>query len=483
MLVPSILRTLALLLLLGLALPAGAVEEETDELPDWMEAEADDAGFAIHEVGNYGADIPSPQEVVAEAHGARVMRANPPAAPSAAPEDAPDFEDFRHGLSPYGRWVQTPEYGLVWVPDASIQVAGWRPYLHGQWVWTRYGWTWVSDEPFGWATYHYGRWGFRVGLGWFWVPGYVWGPAWVVWRRGPDVIGWAPLHPGHVWVGVGYPVHVDHWVFVRHAHFHAHPIHRHWVHHHHHFHHTHWVRNWRSQGRVYAGPPRSWVERHAGRVHEVRIVRGARPAPSRVQVVDGSRRVEIYRPTPKAMVRPGSREATPVRVRTPLPADRVRPARGMRDERSGATPSVRVPKAQPGERVRPAESGSRPGPDRKVSSGMNPPAPGRAAPPRQAGEVVRPKAAPSNRAVVPRSGDGASRVTRSQAPSAARTGAAKSGATRQAPALRHAASSPAPGKLRAPAARTAAPARAAAKAASVRGTSASVRSSANIHRR
>src|SRR5690606_11908913 len=358
MLVPSILRTLALLLLLGLALPAGAVEEATDELPDWMEAEADDAGFAIHEVGNYGADIPSPEEVVAQAHGARVMRANPPAAPSAAPEDAPDFEDFRHGLSPYGRWVQTPEYGLVWVPDASIQVAGWRPYLHGQWVWTRYGWTWVSDEPFGWATYHYGRWGFRVGLGWFWVPGYVWGPAWVVWRRGPDVIGWAPLYPGHVWVGVGYPVHVDHWVFVRHAHFHAHPIHRHWVHHHHHFHHTHWVRNWRSQGRVYAGPPRSWVERHAGRVHEVRIVRGARPAPSRVQVVDGSRRVEIYRPTPKAMVRPGSREATPVRVRTPLPADRVRPARGMRDERSGATPSVRVPKAQPGERVRPAESGS-----------------------------------------------------------------------------------------------------------------------------
>ena len=57
--------------------------------------------------------------------------------------------------------------------------AGWRPYYYGRWEWTTEGWLWVSDEPFGWATYHYGRWSFDGGLGWFWVPGYQWAPAWV----------------------------------------------------------------------------------------------------------------------------------------------------------------------------------------------------------------------------------------------------------------------------------------------------------------
>lgn len=34
-----------------------------------------------------------------------------------------------------------------------------------------YGWTWFSDEPFGWATYHYGRWAWDSQAGWLWVPG------------------------------------------------------------------------------------------------------------------------------------------------------------------------------------------------------------------------------------------------------------------------------------------------------------------------
>jgi hypothetical protein len=32
-------------------------------------------------------------------------------------------------------------------------------------------------------------------LGWYWVPGNVWGPAWVSWASGGDYIGWCPL--GH----------------------------------------------------------------------------------------------------------------------------------------------------------------------------------------------------------------------------------------------------------------------------------------------
>ena len=46
-----------------------------------------------------------------------------------------------------------------------------------------------------WAVYHYGRWAFEPQMGWYWVPGRVWAPAWVSWRRSNDYVGWAPLPP------------------------------------------------------------------------------------------------------------------------------------------------------------------------------------------------------------------------------------------------------------------------------------------------
>jgi hypothetical protein len=58
-----------------------------------------------------------------------------------------------------------------------------------------YGWVWDSDEDWGWATYHYGRWTQVDGIGWCWVPGRVWAPAWVSWRYGGSYVGWAPLPP------------------------------------------------------------------------------------------------------------------------------------------------------------------------------------------------------------------------------------------------------------------------------------------------
>ena len=60
-----------------------------------------------------------------------------------------------------------------------------------------YGWTWISYEDFGWATYHYGRWANLADYGWVWFPGedLDWAPAWVSWRTGGDYIGWAPLPP------------------------------------------------------------------------------------------------------------------------------------------------------------------------------------------------------------------------------------------------------------------------------------------------
>ncbi len=93
-----------------------------------------------------------------------------------------------------GNWYQVADYGYVWQPEAATS-ADWRPYTDGYWAYTDVGWTWVSYEDFGWATYHYGRWIQLEDYGWCWVPGYEWGPAWVSWRTGGNYIGWAPLPP------------------------------------------------------------------------------------------------------------------------------------------------------------------------------------------------------------------------------------------------------------------------------------------------
>ncbi len=96
-------------------------------------------------------------------------------------------------LSPYGDWVDDTEYGYAWCPRNVG--SGWRPYSDGRWVDSDYGWTWASDEPFGWATYHYGRWALDSRYGWIWIPGTVWAPAWVSWQHGGGYVGWAPLPP------------------------------------------------------------------------------------------------------------------------------------------------------------------------------------------------------------------------------------------------------------------------------------------------
>jgi hypothetical protein len=56
---------------------------------------------------------------------------------------------------------------------------------------------WVSDEPWSDITYHYGRWVYDPEEGWLWIPGYVWAPAWVIWREGGDYLGWFPMPPDY----------------------------------------------------------------------------------------------------------------------------------------------------------------------------------------------------------------------------------------------------------------------------------------------
>jgi len=101
---------------------------------------------------------------------------------------------FYNQLLPYGSWINHSEYGWVWQP-AQVS-SSWQPYTKGHWAFTDYGWTWVSDDPWGWAVFHYGRWFKDTYYGWLWYPGSEWAPAWVVWRYNDDLIGWAPLPPG-----------------------------------------------------------------------------------------------------------------------------------------------------------------------------------------------------------------------------------------------------------------------------------------------
>lgn len=102
--------------------------------------------------------------------------------------------DFYQPLTPYGAWVDVGSYGRCWHPR-DIEV-GWQPYTVGSWEWTDAGWYWNSDEPWAWACYHYGSWYDAPNVGWVWIPGTDWAPAWVTWRSSDAYIGWAPCGPG-----------------------------------------------------------------------------------------------------------------------------------------------------------------------------------------------------------------------------------------------------------------------------------------------
>ena len=117
-------------------------------------------------------------------------------------------------LDAYGDWHETPAYGAVWFPRALP--ADWAPYRAGRWAWVEpWGWTWVGDEAWGFAPFHYGRWAYFRGA-WGWVPGRrvvrpVYAPALVAWVGSPGgavpgragarpAVGWFPLAPREVYV-------------------------------------------------------------------------------------------------------------------------------------------------------------------------------------------------------------------------------------------------------------------------------------------
>ena len=143
----------------------------------------------------------------------RRRTANAPPPPSAgAPDISPEITGGAD-LAAYGNWGNDSQYGSIWYP--SDVPSGWAPYTDGHWSWVSpWGWTWIDDEPWGFAPFHYGRWAY-TGIGWGWVPGAyvetpVYAPSLVVFFGGGGSsfyyggygpgIGWCPLGPGELFV-------------------------------------------------------------------------------------------------------------------------------------------------------------------------------------------------------------------------------------------------------------------------------------------
>ena len=124
--------------------------------------------------------------------------------------DVVGYED----LDGHGDWNQTPDYGAVWFPR-EVE-SSWAPYHDGHWSYIApWGYTWVDDEPWGFAPFHYGRWVSYRGA-WGWVPappprqgfGYVrpvYAPALVAWVGVGSGIAWFALGPREVYCP-SYPV-------------------------------------------------------------------------------------------------------------------------------------------------------------------------------------------------------------------------------------------------------------------------------------
>ncbi|MDQ7947603.1 MAG: hypothetical protein REI78_15900 [Pedobacter sp.] len=133
-----------------------------------------------------------------------------------AQDEDVSLQSFYDELSPYGVWIQDPQYGYVWRPD--VDQDEFRPYYtNGRWAMTEYGNTWVSNYDWGWAPFHYGRWIYNRYNQWVWLPDTTWGPAWVSWRSGGGYYGWAPMGPSvsvNINIGGGYRIPDMCWNFI-----------------------------------------------------------------------------------------------------------------------------------------------------------------------------------------------------------------------------------------------------------------------------
>jgi hypothetical protein len=271
-----------------------------------------------------------------------------PLSKAQAQDDYVSYQTFYDELSPYGQWVNDPQYGNVWVPDVGNDF---RPYYsRGNWVMTEYGNTWVSDYPWGWAPFHYGRWTYNPFYGWVWIPGNTWGPAWVSWRWGGGNCGWAPLGPGiSISVGINnYSCPNDWWVFVGPQYLYQRNFHNYWRgprYNTTYINNTTIINNTYNNTYVYGPRPRD-VERVTNQRVNVHRVRDGRRGPA----VVNNNTVNVYRPSvrnastndrPRNLVEAPRSIGSPQSVRNTRPEFRNMASRGDLRPVTGGDNSVR----------------------------------------------------------------------------------------------------------------------------------------------
>ena len=91
-------------------------------------------------------------------------------------------------------FVWKPSVELAVTPK-TVSVPVYVPYTNGQWINTDAGWYFKARTPVEETVSHYGRWVNTPAAGWLWVPGRVWAPAWVDWKQNDNYVSWAPLPP------------------------------------------------------------------------------------------------------------------------------------------------------------------------------------------------------------------------------------------------------------------------------------------------
>lgn len=387
-----------------------------------------------------------------------------------------DLRIYGSTFDRHGRWEYEEPHGYVWYPTVAVS---WRPYHVGYWrSYPRYGWTWIGHDPWGWPTHHYGRWGYKQAR-WYWIPGRVWGPAWVHWVGAPTYVGWSPLGWDNRPIfsfAFGSPNVWASWVVIPRSSF---GVRHHYVHHHY----VPWNRI--PRGTAFASyeaaapvvsPHRSASVRRAPD-RGVAALRLQPDARARANVSSVSRPVPQGRGSapvdarsavarsgverrsaaaPQANVAAPGRSQAPARTVTPRSAVRTAPSAGSSLDdgaRSASTPprSVGRPSA-----IRRAEPVARPGsaPDRPETSRVVPRStvrePGQASPP--------PRSAPGARTTSPRAAISRPSSARPEAPRVTTPDA--SSASRSAPPSRTA--SPRTAAPRASVPRTAVPPPAAA---------------------
>ncbi len=132
---------------------------------------------------------------------------------------------YSYELEPYGGWERLKYRGYYyWFWHPIYVDVGWAPFTVGRWARWHHEYVWISAEPWGWCTSHYGDWVYLHGR-WQWTP-YIhmgvsfpgirvadfhihfgisfrphWHPGRVAWISTPLYVGWIPLAPWETYHG------------------------------------------------------------------------------------------------------------------------------------------------------------------------------------------------------------------------------------------------------------------------------------------